>query len=103
MVGKKSPAEVLPAADETDPKPKAASICCALAVLSKRQNTKRAATKVSFFKFFSEWLLKIGCDPSGWVGFPGSSLRFRIFLGSDHNQFPQDELFIQSSVCVDHL
>src|SRR5579859_3321279 len=84
-VGKKSPLEVLPAADETDPKPKAASICCALAVLSKRQNTKKAAINVSFFKVFSMLLSRLDVTPSEGVGFRESFLRSRIFPCSHHN------------------
>jgi hypothetical protein len=55
--GKKSPCEVVGAPEETVPKPNAASNCWPWAGLSKKQKTKRAAIKVSFFNVFSEdWI-----------------------------------------------
>ena len=76
--GKNTPFVVLPEPEVSVLTPKAASICCACAVLSKRANTKSRAIKVSFFKFFSKELLETWM----WLR-PAeldlcSTLRFRI-------------------------
>jgi hypothetical protein len=54
MVGYKNPPEDFAAPDVSVPTPKATSICCPTADPTKRQNTKKETTKLSFFKFFSE-------------------------------------------------
>jgi hypothetical protein len=45
--------------DESEPTPKATSTCCPKATFWKRENTKRLAIKVSFFKFLSKGFLDI--------------------------------------------